>query len=330
MKFMIPKHLIAITLALTAAACSAADGSHPTILGATPPDGSDGGTDAAIATNDAGADARSDAATDAAVDGGSVTPPPALPGVCDSTRTYPSVSKLAVSTVALEAMPTASEDGLTVAWITPNDGAVHYADRVDSVTAFTAAKTLSNPKLATGERVALARDGHTLYGVRADRLALVAFTRAASGDDFGAAGTSTLENLDGELVSGESFADVVVGSSSLALVYRRVGGSSPGLRLATRIMPGDAWATSTPFAVQAELAMVGPKARKPTGLSNDRRAIFYFDELSGTEKIGFFEWDATTATTFLDLGARANAQPNSDCTVLTYDTAGDLYTGQSL
>jgi hypothetical protein len=322
---------IALVLAATATACSAESGSHPGLLGLVPDTqiDTDGGTttnpkpDAAANTPDAGTDSA------ATVDAAPVLPTSAPKPVCDPTRTFANPSKLSVSSNAIEAMPTIANDGLTVAWITPNDGVVHYADRADLQSAFSASKTIADAGLATGERVALSRDGHMLYGVRADRHAIVSFTRSSDGDDFVSSGTATLDNVDGEIVNGESVSDVVVSATGLALVYRRVGGSSPGIRLATRVMPTDTWSTTVAFAAQTELTPIGQKARRPTGLSADKRALFFFDEVTEKQMVGFFDWDATTATTFADLGARTGTSPNADCTTLYYESSSDLWSTSS-
>lgn len=301
--------------------------------GTTPDTGLDAEADA---TADAEADAMdaADGASDAAMadaDAGAVgdgAPPPPAP-ICDPTKTWAAGVKLAPSTSSIDDMSTVTGDETTLAWITPGDGIVHYVDRVDASVAWDPARTLPGTGLAPGQRIALTRDGNHLYGIGTDLRSFVGFTRSSHVDPFvGPALDMTLAdlNLEGSaLAVGETFSDLVVGTSSTSLLVRLAGGSSPGLRLSTRVLPTDTWATTTAFAPQAEFDVVAGKARRPTGLSTDTRALFYFDEASGHEKVGFFAYDAPTASVFADLGAHTNAQPNDDCTVLYYTASDDLY-----
>lgn len=287
----------------------------------------DAATDAAVDVATDAADAAQDATADAG-DGGPVPPTP----VCDPTKTWAAGVKLTPSTLAIDARSTVTGDETTLAWITPNDGVVHYVDRVDSTVAWDAERTLPGTGLAPGERIALTRDGGHLYGIGTDLRSLVGFTRSSRVDPFvGPALDLTLSDLNLEgaaLASGESFADLVVGTSNTVLLLRVAGGSSPGLRLSARVLPTDTWPTTTAFAQQSEFDVVAGQARRPTGLSTDHRALFYFDEPTGHEKVGFFDYDALTATLFVDLGARSDAQPNDDCTMLYYTATDDLYSAQ--
>ena len=331
---------VVICAALLVAAC---DGDSPPALqggdsgkDATSVDGTtdtgvDGEADATADVETDAADAADDAAdaavADAGVDGDGAPPPPAP--ICDPTKTWAGGVKLAPSTSSIDDMSTVTGDETTLAWITPGDAVVHYVDRVDASVAWDPERTLPGTGLAPGQRIAVTRDGNHLYGLGTDLRSFVGFTRSSHADPFvGPTLDLTLSdlNLEGSaLAVGETFSDLVVGTSSTSLLLRLAGGSSPGLRLSTRVLPTDTWASTTAFAPQSEFDVVAGKARRPTGLSTDRRALYFFDEASGHEKVGFFDYDAPTASLFVDLGAHANAQPNDDCSVLYYTATDDLY-----
>ena len=58
--------------------------------------------------------------------------------------------------------------------------------------------------------------------------------------------------------------------------------------------------------------------RRPTGISSDQLTMFYWDELSGTERATFRAAVNAPFVGAIDLGARASAQPNESCTRLYY------------
>jgi hypothetical protein len=224
-----------------------------------------------------------------------------------------------------KALAAVTGDEASIAW-TGDDGVVRVADRASALEPFGLPQALG-AVLASGERVALAHDGRLLYGIRADRRGLVLWSRGARGETFSEGGSGVLENVSSELDglgAGELVSDVVVAPSDRALVFRRVGGAAPGLRVADRVLPSDAWSRTTAFAPQPELAMTGVQARRPTGLSADLRALYFFDEAAGSQRVGYFPYDSPVATRFADLGAYRDAQPNGDCTRLYFTRAGKI------
>ncbi|NOU34790.1 MAG: hypothetical protein HOO96_43420 [Polyangiaceae bacterium] len=278
-------------------------------------------------TVDAGLDASAEAALpqprrDAGPDAEVPTPAP----VCDPAKGWGTPVELALPGGEAKTLDAVSGDEYTVAWST-GDGTVRVADRTTIPGAFAPAQVLSSV-FASGERVALGADGRALYGVRPDGRGLLVLTRPSRDEAFAPGDGSVVANLQGELdamASDERIADLVVGSSDTALLFRRVGGTSPGLRVALRVMPGDAWSASQPFAVQTELSMVGARARRPTGLSADLRALYFLDESSGVSRVAYFRYDAVTASTFLDTAGQENAQPSRDCATLYFSTAGKVF-----
>lgn len=277
---------------------------------------------------DAGKDAAAEATApqprpDAGPD--AIAPTPAA--VCDPARGWSAPVELVLPGVEAKRLDAVSGDELTIAW-SSGDDAIRVADRSTLPGAFAPPQVLT-AGFASGARVALGADGRALYGVRPDERGLVLLTRPSRDDAFAPGDEGVLANLQGELdamAPDERVADVVIGSSDTALLFRRVGGASPGLRLALRVMPGDAWSTSQPFAVQPELSPVGARARRPTGLSADLRALYFLDESSSVSRVAYFGYDALTASTFLDTVGQENAQPSRDCATLYFSNGGKVFT----
>ncbi|HEY1960640.1 MAG TPA: hypothetical protein VGH28_33745 [Polyangiaceae bacterium] len=279
----------------------------------------DSGPDGADASDGAN---EADAAED---DGGG--PIPDATAACNPAKTWAAGSPLALTTGAAAL---ASIDGAetTIAWVTTSDDVIHWADRDDTTSPWGAPQSITGG-FALGERVALTSNGLAIYAVGTDHRSLVAFERAQIGDAFAATSDPVLDAVNAEVPSGTNVSDVVLSPSSTMLLLRWVGGGNDGLRMARRVMPTDVWPTSNPFAVQPETQMVGGKARRPTGISVDGRALFYWDETTDVEMIGFFAWDATTMNQFTNLGARPDAQVNTDCSTLYFDDgAGTLESAQ--
>ncbi len=276
---------------------------------------------------DAGLDASADAPPpQPRPDGGPDAEVPTPAAVCDPGKGWGTAGELALPGSEAKTLDAVSADEYTVAW-SSEDGAVRVADRATIAGAFAPPQVFSSV-FASGERVALGADGRALYGVRPDGRGLLVLTRPSRDEAFAPSDGSVVANLQGELdamAPDERIADLVVGSSDTALLFRRVGGASPGLRLALRVMPGDAWTASQPFAVQTELSMVGARARRPTGLSADRRALYFLDESSGVSRVAHFRYDAATASTFLDTVGQESAQPSRDCATLYFSTAGKVF-----
>lgn len=319
----------------------------PTIL--TPDSGVDpdsGGTDAKVDVGkpDAKADASADAKSDSTVDGGDagdasdasdagdasdafIEAGPPLP-ICDPNKGWNTGVKLTISTLGIDSLSSVTGNETTLAWITPSDGVIHYVDHDFPQDPWGPEQTLPPTGLAPGQRVALSGDGLYLYALVTDMRSIVAFTRSSRTDPFTGPGTATLANLNAEgaaLAIGDTFADLVVGASNTSLLLRVASPTTPSIRRSLRVLPSDPWAPTTAFAVQTELSVLLGQARRPTGLSADGRALFYFDEVNGHQKVGFFDYDAPTATQFVDLGVMDGAQVNGDCTMLYYGATDDLY-----
>lgn len=289
-------------------------GEDPPAASATPMPPSDAGA----RPGDAGVDADAQASA----------PPPSAPGVCDPSAMVGAGTKLGVGDGENKRLGAITADELGIAWQTPADGVVHYADRAAASDPFGEEQTLDATGLATGERVALAQDGLALYAIAADGRSVLAFTRSSRGDAFVGPGSALVDTLNAEgasLGAGERFGDLAIAGSGTALLLRRFGANVASLRLSQRVVPSDPWGATSEIGAQPELATSGGFARRPTGLSADARALFYFDQSSGTEKVAFFDEDATKASHFVDESTRGGLQPNLDCSAVYYDESGEIY-----
>jgi len=279
------------------------------------------GNDASLPTPTSDSGARD------ASNGPDASPPPDPAPYCSPNAKVGVAGAIALPGQGTKRLLAITGDELTIAWASADDG-VHTADRASSQDAFGALHDLSMVGIAGGERVALGQDGLSLYAIASSGHSILAFTRGQRTDAFGATDENVVSLLDQEgaaMAVDERFSDLTLAGSGNSLVLRRSGGMAPGLRIATRVLAGDPWSITTAFGVQPELALVGPLARHPSGLSTDTRALFYFDEVSNTERIAFFGADSTTASTFKDEGSRSSLQPNLDCTVVYWDDGGVIY-----
>ncbi len=317
--------LIAVTVlaalaASTVVACGDARRAALLATDQVPDAGSAVAVDAGVDASDASAPAtRPDA-------GVRDSAPPAPAPACDPGKGWGPSAEIFLPGAAAKTLDAISADEYTVAW-SSSDGVVRVADRLTLPGSFGQPQELSFT-FATGERVALGADGRSLYGVRADGRGLTMLDRASRDDAFAPSDGVVLSNLQAELdamAQDERVADLVMGASDTALLFRRVGGAAPGLRLAMRVMPSDAWSTTQPFAAQPELSMVGGRARRPTGLSADLRALYFLDESSGVSRVAHFPYDGAVASIFLDAAAQERAQPSRDCTTLYFSSGGKIF-----
>jgi len=77
------------------------------------------------------------------------------------------------------------------------------------------------------------------------------------------------------------------------------------------------------------LQRMGTQLRRPTGLSSDARALFYWDEVDGQAHVahrdGVFDPPSNAFSTFAALGAIRSVAPATDCSRIYFtDGAGNL------
>jgi hypothetical protein len=270
----------------------------------------------------------------AGADGGTdaSTPDGAAPALCDPVRTFGPAMTLGAPTPEVERFATISGDELSVAWVIALDDAtarVFYADRASSAEPFGSPQALA---AADGyyalDRVALDHDGRRLVVVRADRHGFGVAVRASRHEAFGAPEPLEYSNLNPyqrEIEPRDSFVgDPVLSSDGLAFVYSEYGADlTETLRLSVRQFPEDAWASVEPLSAP-ELAPDGELRRRPTGFSRDQRTLFFWDEISGSQRAAWRPSSLDAFDQFLELGAYEGAQPNAGCRRLYFSQQGDL------
>jgi hypothetical protein len=266
-----------------------------------------------------------------AAEGGDAAGPagPAPPAAaCSQTALWATGTQLAISASPDNSLGAITPDELTIAWTigTGSSAVIAYADRAAETDAFGDPQTLSASSFAD-DRVALSADGLRLVVVNGDRQGFSEMTRPArtgAGNTFGAPGVGSYSNFAGILATtSESFGDPVLAADDDAFYYSIYGrpGQKATIARATRLTPHDAWPIgallpTTPVLAeeQEEVAL----RRRPTAVSSDEQTLFYWDEVSETERATWLDTATGAFTGFVDLGARRGATPNAACNRLYY------------
>lgn len=307
---------------LIGVACS--DEAPPAGNGITPiPDGgsADARSDGSTTPDGDGGEESDGGITDAGSDGDAE---PWKPGdsVCNPTMTVGAPAPVA-STANDDRLGAVTHDELTVAWLIPSGNAatLQVADRDSTASVFGAAHTPSGTVALDG--VTLSPNGLTLVAVAADHKAFVVYQRGDRTESFAPADAGQYANIVAALGASEELGDPVFASGDQLLVYSVYGGgSSDTVRFATRLSSGSSFDPAGIVAA-AELRAQGGMRRRPSGVATDLQALFYWDEVSGTQKLGRLQ--GTGAATFYsvhDLGARRSAQPNGDCSRIYFGAPG--------
>lgn len=285
--------------------------------------GSSGGTPDA-SSKDSGNDAGDDATSDGSLnrDGGAdadagdaaYQPPDSL---CDPQLQLNDPTVLASSTPLDDNLGTVTPDELTIAWTTTDAGTttVLYADRAGANDAFGATKQFAGD--FADDRAALSDDGLTLLLVHSDRRSFLLFARASRDEAFAPADASTMEPLTIGLGADARLADPVFARGAYLLVYSVYGGGAiDTVQLATRLSATSPFSVGGPLAFP-ELRASGNKRRRPTGIDVEFQTLFFYDEISNTEKIGLLKGTIGFFSVH-DLGQRPGAQPNASCSRVYY------------
>ena len=302
--------------------------------GAAAGSGTDGaaagsGTDGAAAgdaTNMGGAADGGGAEEEASGGGPSGPPPPA--SACSQTAIWGTGTELAISAPSDNNLGAITPDELTIAWTigTGSSAVIAYADRAAETDAFGEPQTLSASSFAD-DRVAVSADGLRLVVVNADRQGFSEMTRTArtgTGSTFGAASVGSYSNYAGTLATTtEAFGDPVLSADDEAFYYSIYGrpGQTSTIARATRLTATDAWPVGALLPATPVLAEEQEEVtlrRRPTAISSDEQTLFYWDEVSGTERATWLDTSTGVFTVFVDLGARQWANPNLACTRLYY------------
>lgn len=313
---------------------SSGGGSHPGSPGddATSAGDATSGSDDGSNT-DAGGDVGDAPGDDGGADAGPVTGPPPPPPTCKATLSWGAGTLVSASTAANDVLDSVTPDELSIAW-TADDApskVVHYADRTSTSAAYTA-RTLPAGAF-TGDRVALSADGLRLVVVNADGQGFSEIVRAdrSSAFDPASAATGSYGNFAGVLGSGQAYGDPVLAEDDAVFLYSIYetspgaaadgGAGPPTLYRSARLLTTDDWQAGSPVQ-GTELAPQGALRRRPTGLSSDQQTLFFWDEVSGTERATWINVSSGVFDSYVDLGARSMAVPVSSCGAIYYSAAG--------
>ena len=259
--------------------------------------------------------------------------------VCSKDATWAAGTLLSVSTTNDDVSPAITPDELSIAWISTENGAptVHVADRA-SLSVDYAEVAFPSPSLALAiDRPALSPDGLRVGLVLADHHGFLELTRTTKDDSFVEVGAGTyaqMNQMGASLGADAGFGDPVLGADDRLLFLSVYGGAGTStVTFAQRLFAGDPW--PTPTAVSGdELAAQGAMRRHPTGLSSDALTLFYWDDVTGSEKAAFRGALLGDFDTFIELGAHRGACPNTACDALTYSATSasslDLFRASSM
>ena len=317
-------------LALAPSAWLGCSGDNPAVSDQTVPDsGADARGDGATRPSDAGdgGSPDGDAAgnTDAGGDSGVTGPLPEAG--CDPNATWSSGTRIAASTADDDLLDSITPDELSIAWTGGPSGSrvVYYADRASTSDAFGGVQSLATNQF-TADRVALSPDGLRLVVVDADpTLGFSELTRTArmgAGNTFASPTPGGFTNINAD-TGGKSVGDPVVGSSDTSFYYSLYGsGATTTVYRSLRLTPADPWGGGAALNVASGLLASGSQRRRPTGISSDNITLFFFDEVSSTERAAWVNQSTGSFDTFADLGARTWAAPSTTCATLYYTSAG--------
>jgi hypothetical protein len=225
-------------------------------------------------------------------------------------------------------------DELTVVWFSVVNGVpnLHYADRASRKDPFPAEGDPIFPGKGyyAAEVPALSPDGLRIVVVRSDRKALAEYTRTmrftAFTDEPSETAFDSINALNIMLPESAYVSNPLLSSDDRTLYYSVYDGISSQTVVAS-VRPEDVpWALGAAVVGEPLKASCGLR-RRPTGISSDQLTLFYWDELSGTERATFRASVSAPFVGAVDLGPTPQAEPNASCTRLYHSArvsdAGD-------
>ena len=229
-------------------------------------------------------------------------------------------------------------DELTMAWTTNVAGVitVHYSDRATKdgafVTDFTLPSTLGP---FPDDKVTFTADGLTMLFMSEDQQTVHQITRASRGVVFD---PSTLTSAAFTRITGPSteggggmkkLADLVLSKDGKWLFYTNLNRSS-GTTIMLSVQLGDgSWDYPNPVDA-TRLEMDSGFRRRPTGISGDKRTLFYYDEASEAPYVAFRVWDTAVFNKFYGYaptGRRPIPVDSCDRVYLSVEVADKLDAG---
>jgi hypothetical protein len=228
------------------------------------------------------------------------------------------------STAADDILGSITPDELTITWMTIDNGTptLYYADRAAPDAPFGPKGTLSyGPGYYAAERPAVSFDGQRIVVVRADRKGFTEYSRTAVFATFTSAPSeASFDAINGQgimLAGDEYFGDPLLSADDKTFYYSKYDGRSANTVFAVSRDVPDVWLVGSPVE-GAPLRGGCRHRRSPTGISADELTLFYWDDLSGTERATFRATVGAPFSGVVDLGPRGHAQPNASCDRLYY------------
>lgn len=250
------------------------------------------------------------------------------PGVCDPAAAYGAPQPVP-GIVGSGKFGAVTSDELTIAWMTAA-GSILIADRAKATDPFGAPQTFSDPSIDLG-RVALSGNGlHLVFSV-SGHSTFAEVTRMTRAGTFAGppdpGGFTSLVQMGGEDAGkplGPMY-DPVLSDDGLSLYFTQV---QPKFSIVEATRGG----FGAPFQVaftytDGPLSPSGMLLRRPTGISTDRRTLFFWDETTKVERTAYRKGTMAPLSTwsqFVDLGPDfAGAQPAGACGRIYFEGAAD-------
>jgi hypothetical protein len=218
-------------------------------------------------------------------------------------------------------------DELSIAWTSDGD-TISVATRMLLTDPFGTPYTTVpiDPTTIANDRVALAMSGLMVVAVVADRSGFVAYTK--EGSTWGPAPTDAFGNLRAMAMDTQAqFFEPVLGADGNFYYLFAPSGTiagPPAMYQSTWNGQQRAWNTGVVFT-NAELASSSATMRRrPTGVAEDGRTLFFFDEVSGTERMAARLSPSDPFTTFADVPSFPEAAPSGHCERLYFMTGGAI------
>ena len=210
-------------------------------------------------------------------------------------------------------------DELSLAWTSRTGSVVTTwtTDRSSAGGVFGAPQALASTFGATAlDRVSLSADGLRLVAAKADGTGFVAAKRTSRGSAFNTDDAVEFANVR---MSSEGVnvlvATPVLAPSGTQFLY--IATSDPSNNVDYVAFGSPPWPSGGSI-VASQLQRSGTQYRRPSGVSVDDLALFYWDEVTGTEKITRRLTASGSFTGAEDIGALTNAVPTAKCSRIYY------------
>lgn len=244
------------------------------------------------------------------------------PALCDPAVPWVSAGRLPTFAPTSFSQFGAVSGGETSIAYTASNGDVYVADRATTADDFTTASKVNlGATTVAADRVALSPTGKSFIAVSSDRSQLVEFDRATVGGTWTLADRTVFQNIDAMLseTSGAVLAEPVIGADKNTLLFlATLGANKPTIYESRYSTTVEQWAAPTALLPAQLRATDASHRRRPTGLSSDRRTLFYFDEVAGHEMAAWRDTQDSAFTTFVDLTGFDEGAPNTACDTLYF------------